>query len=891
MINQKISYKTIGVDIGGSHITTALIDTLGSEKRTILKETTPLDSSASANSIIDTLSNSLNTILHQQPDIDSIGIAFPGPFDYEKGVSAIYNVGGKFEQTFGLHIQQALKDRGGKPQQNISFSNDASCFAAGCYHLHQLTSKRTVFLTLGTGFGSAFMQEGVVVAKHPCIPDSGAFYDQEFCGGKADDFFSTRWLLNAYEQKTGKAIASAKELAENKSAETTAVWNEFGANLGRFLLPWLQKFNCDELVIGGNIAKALPLFSNSLHNELKDMAEKMNVISCNDTDESIVVGAAITADAKANNQELSLRKCLQEVLPVSIDKTNTGSYNIYPSFSSGTLVHKGFASLAEEIGEAKTVVIDGYQGVLWELFRAQLHEALRAKGKKVYWYDVTVCLKQPADIQAMIADNLNGNDPVFGKKYEGSLADFFDASKLKLISPDPAADLCIIYGTGAALTGIEGKLLYVDVPKNEIQFRMRAESVNNIGAVEIKNAQQTYKRFYFVDWPVLNQHKAALLSRVDCIIDEQRIHEITWMKGDSFRKTLDQMLQQPLRARPWFEPGIWGGDWMKKRIAGLNPDAVNYAWSFELITPENGMIIEGDGNLMEVSFDYLMYWDNQKMLGKAAKRFGTEFPIRFDFLDTYNGGNLSIQCHPRPEYIKEKFGENFTQDETYYILDCEPGANVYLGFQEGIQPDKFKEALLDAQNNGNEIDIVEYVQKLPANKHDLFLIPSGTVHASGKNNLVLEISSTPYIFTFKMYDWQRLDLNGKPRPINIEHAFNNLCFDRKADYVTEKLVSHPVVENEWPEGRKLKLPTHAEHFYAVDRYEFEGSIEIPTHQQCHICMLVEGEAVEVSVDGHSNTFQYAETFFIPAAAEKYRITQKGNKKAFVVVAYVKDNCC
>jgi mannose-6-phosphate isomerase class I len=202
-----------------------------------------------------------------------------------------------------------------------------------------------------------------------------------------------------------------------------------------------------------------------------------------------------------------------------------------------------------------------------------------------------------------------------------------------------------------------------------------------------------YKRFYYVDWIVLNKHKKSLLPRIDIIADTQRPGNPVFTDGYSFRETLTAMAKSVVRVRPWFEPGVWGGQWIKENISQLNQEEVNYAWSFELITPENGLLLEYKKLLLEVSFDFLMYHGNRAISGDSAKRFGDEFPIRFDFLDTFNGGNLSVQCHPTPAYIKQNFGENYTQDETYYILECSEDASVYLGFHSDIDANTFKSLL------------------------------------------------------------------------------------------------------------------------------------------------------------------------------------------------------
>jgi mannose-6-phosphate isomerase class I len=522
--------------------------------------------------------------------------------------------------------------------------------------------------------------------------------------------------------------------------------------------------------------------------------------------------------------------------------------------------------------------VECYPGVDSGEIAARLDERLRPQ----LLIRAESAFRDAQEIDRMLAPVLT-DDPVFGRMNESEIADFFDpvrAAEIRRRLSDPSDGLIIVAGTGAVLLAPDCDLLvYAELSRWEIQLRQRRNEIGNLGAENrLASAGLKYKRAFFVDWRAADRLKRRSYEPIDYLLDVNDPRCPKMIAGESLRAALAAAVRRPFRVVPFFDPGPWGGQWMKETfdLPGGQP---NYAWCFDCVPEENSLLLGFGSTRVEVPAIDLVFRHPEALLGRHVyERFGTEFPIRFDLLDTMNGGNLSLQVHPLEPYIHETFGMAYTQDESYYLLASGPGSKVILGLKEGIDREAMARDLHRAQDNGTGFDAFRYVNAWPSRKHDHFWIPAGTVHCSGANGVVLEISATPYIFTFKLWDWGRLGLDGKPRPVHLDHGLANIQWDRTTSWAGRELVARvtPMAGGEgWREER---TGLHRLEFIETRRHWFTGVVPHDTGGNLNVLNLVEGEAAVVeSPRGRFEPFvvHYAETFIVPACVGEYSIRPLG----------------
>jgi mannose-6-phosphate isomerase class I len=540
--------------------------------------------------------------------------------------------------------------------------------------------------------------------------------------------------------------------------------------------------------------------------------------------------------------------------------------------------------------------IDGYVGMNWNSFIANVRKHLPLQLQDTLFIDVEAAMKPQSAINRMLKP-FTGTDPVFGRIYKKGISGFYNSGKLRQIVSRLKSlkrisnnRLTICYGSGAGMPMLRkqyDRLFYIDLTRQESLRRNR-----DWAKISGKTQSIGPKKLYYVDFQASDRHRKSLLQHIDYYIDANAEDTPKLMPVKSFFILTRALASSPFALKYIYEPGPWGGQWLRK-IRDLPSHWVNCAWSFEVIAQEMSLLVGLRNEIIEIPWNTFLDLEYDAIIGDVSKRrFDGQFPIRFDYLDTMNGGDLSIQVHPTTAYIRKHFNEPYHQGEMYYIVDAKKNARVNLGLNEGIDPDKFHQAARRADEQGIPFDYHQFIHSVPVEKHDLVMIPPGTVHGSGEGNVVLEISATTYRYTFKIYDHLRPDLNGDMRPIHVRHAFNVIKWFRKSQWVDANLRGHPEHVRSGSDWTEFKIADRREFFHLVFRLEFETEIDDETGGQFHVLTLVEGSAVSLHSlnDGNKRIdFSYSETIIVPAGFGPYRILNRGIGACKVVKARLRSN--
>ncbi|MTI96938.1 MAG: hypothetical protein FH749_15960 [Firmicutes bacterium] len=556
-----------------------------------------------------------------------------------------------------------------------------------------------------------------------------------------------------------------------------------------------------------------------------------------------------------------------------------------------------FSALAETLGrnsdEGKLVVLDGYLGADFNHFAAGLQKALAGADSQLNFFDIRDVLKPEAEIEKLVEHCLPLNyedDPVllFGKLYEGAFTDFIERSKLASLLKRIQAmgGVNVIFGLGSANALIREAadlVIYIDITPKEAVLRVAGGEYRNIGAQADHPFEAMMRRFYYVDIQVAMKLRRELIeeNKLDFYVIGNKRDQLACLGNEELNSIFDELARRPFRAKPVYLEGVWGGEFIRK-ARNLPVDiAPKIAWVFELIPLEVSIAVDIDGKYLDFPFYTFVNARGRTILGdRPYEDYNGYYPIRFNYDDTWHSnGNMSIQVHPGRDFAKENYRELGSQDEAYYIVATGHDARTYCGFKGDGR--EFLELCKAAEKNGDSIDYQKYISSEQSIPGKQFMIPAGTVHASGRNQLVLELGSlTVGSYTYKIYDYNRKDINGKLRPIHTNKAEKVLGFERDTQWVRENLILKPEKIKETAEFAEYVIGRNDRMYYQTHRINLEtgGKYEGATDGEFTVLSVVDGEEVVIRSKANPE-LQYRARFLdvitVPASITEYVVEAKG----------------
>lgn len=497
--------------------------------------------------------------------------------------------------------------------------------------------------------------------------------------------------------------------------------------------------------------------------------------------------------------------------------------------------------------------------------------------------------KSAAELKALLADYLpedREKDPVllYGRLFKEGYRGLFDEKKLAALQKRLAEKhgTVVLYGNGALteeLYDLADVHIFADVTPKQAVLNIKKGSYRNYGSDETLPFKATMRRCYYVDFELAFSLRCRLLAgkKLDYYICADAPDTLQMMPGSVLSALIDRALDYPLRQRPVYLEGVWGG-YLTMKERSLPDTMKNCAWVFDMIPMEVSTVLNMDGYSVELPFYIVVASNGEKLMGARCLRdFHGFFPIRFNYDDTFHAaGNMSIQLHPGEKFLTENHNELGRQDESYYIVATGQGARTYLGFRGDADADEFVSEIKKSEQEHTPVDYKKYIYGVRSEPGVQVMIPAGTIHASGQNQLILEIGSlTVGSYTYKMYDYLRRDLDGNPRPIHSYFGSLNLNRDMKEDYVRANLVNgRRRVLRSGTDWEELVVGECDQLYFSLRNLKFVDGMEDNTDGDFHVLALVDGESITVrSKKDPSLHFDmnYLDMVVVPASMGEYEL--------------------
>ena len=562
------------------------------------------------------------------------------------------------------------------------------------------------------------------------------------------------------------------------------------------------------------------------------------------------------------------------------------SENVKQSIIAGgtpNVAKRFVATLAEKAGKEGVVVgLDGYTTAQWGRFVSLMNRECDLLGLEFQSIDADAAfLKSGKEIDAIIDPMLIWDtkiDPtlLYGKVYHGGYAGLIDPSKADAFRKDVAAaktagKIVAVYGYGSLFKGFRDlydvKVFFDITPKNSM-LRIRAGEYANLGKKHTGIINRTIRRCYYCDFENAVQLRKELFAtgELDWYVLDNDPAKLQMMPFSTFAEICAQLVKYPFRAKPCYLEGVWGGTYMKK-LRGLPEKMRNAAWVFDFIPMEVSVMVEAGSEILDINYCSFVHKEGD---------------------DSYHStGNMSIQCHSGGKFNVENYNEFGRQDESYYVVITGHEAKTFIGFRDDADIPAFFKEIEAADTKHEECDYMKYVSYEESKPGLQVMLPAGTIHSSGRNQVILEIGSlTIGSYTYKMYDYLRLDFDGKQRPIHTHLGELNVRQDRRHSVIhdpssPEYIVQEPRLDCEGDGWKEYILGENPQMYISLRRLEFEKACEQDTRgEKFHVLTLVDGEHVRIRSVEHPERYfdlDFMEIACVPASMGKYMIENLGKE--------------